>query len=299
MRFKAKCKIRPVPAVLLVEAEQFLMDLDPTTDLFTIQVFDDMSERRDPRLAQIIHGSVAQHASELARLNARGAGIFVCVNATDFKGRGTAHITQVRAVWQDDDYAWQGAFPLPPSLVVSTSPGRFQRLWICDDLMFDQHRAVQERLAVSFGHDRQACGVNRVLRLPGFLHMKNPDAPHIVRLIGGNRRRYNAAEILAAFQPIERPAARTWRPRSDDDARVRSALMSISTEAMDRRRWVQIGMALKAHFGDSGLELWDAWSRQSEHYDRKGLERTWRSFRRSGVTIATVFHYAREYRRAA
>jgi putative DNA primase/helicase len=68
---------------------------------------------------------------------------------------------------------------------------------------------------------------------------------------------------------------------------------------MDRRRWVQIGMALKAHFGDSGLELWDAWSRQSEHYDRKGLERTWRSFRRSGVTIATVFHYAREYRRAA
>jgi hypothetical protein len=162
---------------VLVEAEQFLMDLDPTTDLYTIQVFYDMSERRDPRLAQIIHGSVAQHASELARLNARGAGIFVCVNATDFKGRGTAHITQVRAVWQDDDYAWQGAFPLPPSLVVSTSPGRFQRLWICDDLTFDQHRVVQERLVASFGHDSQACGLNRVLRLPGFWHMKNPDAP--------------------------------------------------------------------------------------------------------------------------
>ena len=75
--------------------------------------------------------------------------------------------------------------------------------------------------------------------------------------------------------------------------------MTIPTEAMDRWNWVQIGMALKAHFGDGGLELWDAWSRQSEHYDRRGLERAWRSFRRGGVTIATVFHYAREYHRAA
>ena len=129
--------------------------------------------------------------------------------------------------------------------------------------------------------------------------MKHPNAPRIVRLIGGNRRRYNAAEILAAFQPIERPPARTWRARSDDDERVRAALMSIPIEAMDRCKWVQIGMALNAHFGDSGLELWDAWSRQSQHYDRKGLERVWRSFRRGGVTIATVFHYARERRRAA
>ena len=129
--------------------------------------------------------------------------------------------------------------------------------------------------------------------------MKRPDAPHWVQLIGGNRRRYNAAEILAAFRPIERPPARTWRVRSDDDERVRAALMSIPTEAMDRCKWVQIGMALKAHFGDSGLELWDAWSRQSQHYDRKGLERVWRSFRRGGVTIATVFHHAREHCRAA
>jgi hypothetical protein len=91
--------------------------------------------------------------------------------------------------------------------------------------------------------------------------MKNPDIPHVVRFIDSNRLRYSASEILAAFPPIERPPARNWRPRSDDDERVRAALMSIPTEAMDRCKWVQIGMALRAHFGDSGLELWDAWSR--------------------------------------
>ena len=281
------------------KATQYLRVLDPTTDCFTFQTFDDVKERRDRRFARIFHGSLADQVSKLTSLNELGAGVFVCINATDLRGRGTNHVTRLRGTWQDDDKGWQGAFPLPPSIVVSTSSERFQRLWLCDDLTINQHRAVQERLAASYGHDGQASDVSRVLRLPGFRHMKNLDKPHIVQLIDGNRRRYSAAEILAAFQPIERPAARPWHPRNDDDERVRSALMSIPTEAMDRWKWVQIGMGLKAHFGEGGLELWDGWSRQSEHYDRRGLERVWRSFRRSGVTIATVFHYAGEYRRAA
>ena len=152
------------------------MTLDPIANRFSFQVFDDSKERRYPWLARIFHGALADHVGDLASLNAHGAGVFVCINATDLRGRGHRHIKRVRAIWQDDDHGWRGAFPLPASLVVRTSPGRFQRLWLCDGLTIDQHRAVQERLAVSFGHDPQACGVNRVLRLPGFRHMKNPDA---------------------------------------------------------------------------------------------------------------------------
>ena len=163
----------------------------------------------------------------------------------------------------------------------------------------DQHRAAQNRLAVSFGHDPRASDLSRVLRLPAFRHMKRPDAPHVVRLISGNRRRYNANEILAAFPAVERPSPGKWRPSSNEDERVRAALMSIPTELLDRWQWVRIGMALKAHFGDGGLALWDTWSRQSEHYERRGLERVWRSFRGSGLTIGTVYYYAKEYRRAA
>ena len=214
----------------LRETDEFLIALDPTTDRFTFQTFDDLKERRDPCLARIVDGALSRHASEFTRLNASGAGVFVSINCTDLKGRGARHITRLRAVWQDDDHGWQGEFPLLPSLVSNTSPGRFQRLWLCDDLMIDQHQAVQERLASSYGHDRQASDLSRVLRIPGFRHMKVPVAPHWVRLIGGNRRRYNAAEILAAFRPIERPPARTWHARSDDDERVRAALMSIPTE---------------------------------------------------------------------
>jgi hypothetical protein len=285
---------------MTAEAIHYLQALDPTTECFTFQSFDDAKEPRNPCLACIFHGSLADHASKLASLNARGAGAFVAINATDLKGRGTRHITRVRAIWQDDDCGWQGEFPLTPSLVVSTSPGRFQRLWLCDDLTNEQHRAVQERLAVSYGHDRQASDLSRVLRLPGFRHMKRPDAPHFVRLIARNHRRYNAAQILAAFPPvIKQPVARPhrWRPRTDDDRRIRNALQRIPVD--DRETWLRVGMALCDHYENGGRAIWDEWSATSGKFDPRTQERVWKSFRRGGVTIATLFHLAREGARVA
>ena len=40
-----------------------------------------------------------------------------------------------------------------------------------------------------------------MLRLPGFWHMKNPNAPHLVRVVGGNRRRYNSLKFLTPSRP--------------------------------------------------------------------------------------------------
>ena len=86
------------------------------------------------------------------------------------------------------------------------------------------------------------------------------------------------------------PPAQTFRPRSDDDQRIVDALDRIPMGRIGRAEWIAIGMALKSHFGDKrGLALWDKFSR-GEHYDRKGLERRWKSFKGSGVTIATIFH---------
>ena len=86
------------------DAEQFLLALDPTADCFTFQTFDDLKDRRDPYLARIVHGGLAEVAALLASLNARGAGVFTCINATDLKGRSLGHITRIRAIWQDDDH---------------------------------------------------------------------------------------------------------------------------------------------------------------------------------------------------
>ena len=44
-----------------------------------------------------------------------------------------------------------------------------------------------------------------------------------------------------------------------------------------------------------GFELWDGWCSQSEHHNPAGLEAKWRSFRRSGVSIGTIYHLAQKH----
>src|SRR6516162_4190982 len=85
----------------LEAAERFLAFLRATR--CTFQTFDDNAERKDQRLASILHGSLAEHANELVRLNRLGAGTFVAVNETDGQGRKRENIKRVRAVTLDLD----------------------------------------------------------------------------------------------------------------------------------------------------------------------------------------------------
>ena len=78
----------------------------------------------------MLHGSFKDLLPKLNALNKQGAAIFVTVNATDGKGRKAENITRIRAIWQDDDVGYQGDFPLQPSMIVSSSPGKFQRYWL-------------------------------------------------------------------------------------------------------------------------------------------------------------------------
>jgi len=63
--------------------------------------------------------------------------------------------------------------------------------------------------------------------------------------------------------------------------------------ADDREIWLQIGMALKDELGDGGRSLWDNWSASCrEKFKDRDQDKAWRSFKRNGITIGTLFHYA-------
>src|SRR5262245_17671013 len=70
-------------------AERFLQALDPDSDFFTFQTFDDEPDRhkKDPSLTLVLHGTLSKCGAELARLNERGAGAYVTINVTDGRGR--------------------------------------------------------------------------------------------------------------------------------------------------------------------------------------------------------------------
>lgn len=75
---------------------------------------------------------------------------------------------------------------------------------------------------------------------------------------------------------------------------VKKALSYINPD-LSYEEWAHIGMALKHQFGHHGLGLWDEYStRGSKYCGRKKLESLWESFRGSGITIGTVFKYAKD-----
>lgn len=110
-----------------------------------------------------------------------------------------------------------------------------------------------------------------------------------------NGRRYSRAAIIAAFPPIERPTKifplRAREPCDDDEARIGDALHSI--DADDRDLWLQCGMALKQELQEAGRHLWDEWARRSDKYNERDQDTTWKSFRRNGIGIGTLFHHAK------
>lgn len=75
--------------------------------------------------------------------------------------------------------------------------------------------------------------------------------------------------------------------------RVKKALERLPQWMVDDYfTWVNIGIALKT-LGESGFSLWDNWSKKSSKYDYDALLYRWENFQPSSITIATIFHYAK------
>ena len=279
-------------------ARRFLRLLDPAARAFTFQTFHDRQKglEIDSKLARSTSNRV-----EVLQLYESGAGVYVTVNETDLTGRKNENIKRIRAVWQEDDDGYDGELPLAPSLVVESSPGKFHRYWFTDDWAADeQGRAdfanVMERMVKSYGCDNNAKDLSRVLRVPGFLHRKDPTQPHMVRIVEDSGRRYTREQVLQAFPPVEREQTRRneWRAADSDKERIADALRAVPAD--DRDVWLQIGMALNDELGNSGRSLWDNWSATcQEKYKDRDQERTWRSFRRNGIGIGTLFYHAQRH----
>lgn len=290
----------------------YLLDQYPEhqPNRFLFAAFDDKKEGRP---AVPLYGTLDQHAAKLQELNEKGYGIFVCVNATTGSSRKSEDISRVRAVWQEDDGNWKGDLPLPPSLTVQTSEGRFHRYWIVGQWPADgpgrqDFKSVMAGMVENYGSDPNAKDISRVLRLPGFYHVKSE--PQLVRIVQPEMRLgmqgFTRDQLRSAFgvelehSETEKGDEATGRASDEDIARVGKALPIIPAD--DRNVWLIVGMALHHATGGwrSGLRIWDQWSRKSQKYDPREQHRAWDSFkdRDSPITIASVFRLAKKYHNA-
>lgn len=225
------------PKINTAIAKGFLRVLDPTTEAFTFQTFDDNKERKAERkalsaklkaegrkaeadqalkdpLAEIIHGTLEVCVGRLNRIAELGGGVYVMLNQGDGSGRNNSSLVRMRAVWQDDDAGFEGTYPVDPHIVMETSPGKYQRVWLCDGLTQEEHRAVMERMIADFGNDKNAKDLARVFRLAGSWHQKDSKNPHqVVLVVSMDRPPYTRDEILAAFPPMQ------WKAKSKTPSR--------------------------------------------------------------------------------
>ena len=281
----------------------FLRVIPP--DNRTWQTFDDKrlatgQPRRSHQLPRVLSGPLASVELTLRCLNAPdvGAGVYITGNLTDGFGRRTHNITRIVAVVADMDNGLPCSFPLAPTIIVETSPSKFQCWWAFDDgdaLTLAEHRNVHARLVRDYGADPRATGIARVYRVPGFWHLKRE--PFLVRVVGGTMRPVDKATLMSAF-PSNPPPVPTrdpfrYTPLSCVDVgktgldRLAAPLEAIPVD--DYGSWISVGLALHAESGGSsdGLAMWDAWSAGSAKYCPGECAIRWATFKPSIGSLAT------------
>jgi hypothetical protein len=166
----------------------FLHYLDPSSDAsFNVETYTDVPKgeakpRPDPLVRRHPNLSIEQVAAEIPELeaiNARGAGVFVAVNQCQGQ-RSKAAVVRIRGVHADFDGVQEEQLAairqrLQPTIEVqSSSAENCHFYWLLDEgeEVSPEWAESINRGLVELGADRAAIDVSRLLRLPGFRHMK-------------------------------------------------------------------------------------------------------------------------------
>lgn len=167
----------------------FLTLLDPSPGAtFNVETFTDVPKgapkpKPDPlcrRFANLTLSGVAELLPELEKLNAAGAAVYIAVNECNGQ-RTKANVCRIRGIHGDFDGVSEEVLRairdrLPPTIEVqSSNPGNVHFYWLLgegEELDTETAEAIHRHL-VELGADKAAVDVSRLLRLPGFRHMKH------------------------------------------------------------------------------------------------------------------------------
>lgn len=168
----------------LQDAKDFLKALAPTTKNFLFFTYDDSAEK-NPDLVRSFYGTFDNYKDKLVELNRRGASVCVTINETKGRSRSKEDVHMCRAIWQEDDKGTIKVPEIDPSITIETSPGKWHRYWIIKGGTEDLRMwsMLQQSLVDNWDSDPNVKDINRVMRLPGFQHKKNPSKPFLTRIV--------------------------------------------------------------------------------------------------------------------
>jgi hypothetical protein len=141
------------------------------------------------RIVTLEQATARRYLAWLLYENHNGANVYVAANPlrSGSRKRTKDCIAEVRHLYLDIDVDGDSriatlmesdAVPVP-TVILSTSPKKYQVLWRVEGFDFDQQESTLKLLAIAFGGDSACTDRNRVLRVPGFLNRKY-DPSHVV-----------------------------------------------------------------------------------------------------------------------
>jgi len=180
----------------------------------TIQLFDDNKERHDWSLAKKVDQRNFDKDTldkALTYYNNQWAWIFFSVNSMEHCEnkkdgfRDVEHVTHINAwICECDDKTKEEqeklfkSCPLYPSLVIESNKS-FHMYWFAKDGTKEKRKDICRWLCNYFWWDKKVIDLSRVLRVPWYNHMKNPDEPFECAIYDWNGEYYSEDEMLQAF----------------------------------------------------------------------------------------------------
>ena len=157
----------------------------------------------------------------------KGYGIFHSVN--EFTGgRRTTHLEKLRYFYVDLDKGSKRSMVrlieegLIPTRVVESKNG-FHIYWqVRGKVSVEDYKEILKRLIWHYKGDKNAADVTRILRTPGYYHLKDPSSPFLVRIVfeasAADPISYGVSQMRYWFEPVpEKPQPhQIHKPRTQD-----------------------------------------------------------------------------------
>ena len=248
------------------------------------------------------------HASRFADYVKQGFEPFIMVGLSDAKGFGNGDVSKTWAVAVDCDDGMPSLCNNPllmPSLLIETSPGRFQAVWILDAVLdTETYQRLVRCMAVRMETDLAHAKISQIIRLPGFVNRKHGTLSRLMPESAPDKS-FNVDFLLHAFDAdLMTRTVQQAVPRFNDNLTIlkkgydreyllqdlSSALAHLSDKADAYSDWISVLMAL-VPLGADGETLAREFSKQSSKFDEVTFAKKWKQLQAQSYTgnPATIF----------
>lgn len=276
----------------------------PTTECFTL-LHKDTSQ---PMHGKSFFGLPAATKPKLLVYNEElGYDVFITVNRTDGVGRRADNIVEARYFYAD----WDNGIPqnvgwfMAPSVVIQSSPGRYQAYWALEKPTkdFGTWQRIQNCVVRKTNGDMNAKDLARVLRAPYYLNHKRAEPFRVVPSMISDKL-YSVADMQNAFgiDPVGTPpgsqlvSAEAFPPEEIRLKRWKAWLRNCSKPGIgERNGWLFRVAAKGVHDfavdpGDVEDVLIDLWYVSHLGDDNHGIETIVRNAVRSGTGTRGIMY---------